>query len=78
MAPNDMKLDGMLKKLKTLYGRDERNALLSDIQDYLYEKRYSIPFAEVDTIYGVSDKLRNFVLPRTISHVNVKDWQVEE
>ena len=78
MAPNDMKLDGMLKKLKTLYGRDERKALLSDIQDYLYEKRYSIPFAEVDTIYGISDKLKNFVMPRSIDRVNVKDWQVEE
>lgn len=78
MAANDMVLDGMLKKLKTLYGREERDALLSDIQDYLYEKRYSIPFAEVDTIFGVSDKIKNFIMPTTIFRVNIKDWEVEE
>ena len=73
-----MKLDGMLKKLKTLYNREERKVLLGEIQDYLYEKRYSIPFAEADTIFGVSDKIKNFVMPTTIFRVNVKDWEVEE
>lgn len=78
LAPNDITLDGMLKKLKTLYEREDRKQLLNDIQDYLYEKRYSIPFAEVDTIFGVSDKVRNFVMPTTIFRVNVKDWEIEE
>ncbi|MDY4032055.1 MAG: ABC transporter substrate-binding protein [Pyramidobacter sp.] len=78
LAPNDMELDGMLKKLKTLYNREERKVLLGEIQDYLYEKRYSIPFAEADTIFGVSDKIKNFVMPTTIFRVNVKDWEVEE
>ena len=78
LAPNDVKLDGMLKKLKTLYDREERKVLLGEIQDYLYEKRYSIPFAEADTIFGVSDKIKNFVMPTTIFRVNVKDWEVEE
>lgn len=78
MAANDDKLDDMLQKLKTLYDHKERIALLTTIQDYLYEKRYSIPFAEADTIFGVSNKIKNFVMPTTIFRVNIPEWVVNE
>lgn len=57
LAPNDDYLDGMLQELKQLYDKDERAALLEKIQDYLYDLKYSMPFAETDSVYGVSDAL---------------------
>ena len=68
----------MLKELKTIYDKDERLALEEEIQDYLDEIRFSIPFAEVDTIYGVSDKIENYVYDRRIDRQNIVDWVVYE
>lgn len=78
LAPNDDHLDSMLKELKTIYDTDERLALEEEIQDYLDEIRFSIPFAEVDTIYGVSDKIENYVYDRRIDRQNIVDWVVYE
>ena len=78
LAPNDDHLDSMLKELKTLYDTDERTALEEEIQDYLDEIRFSIPFAEIDTIYGVSDKIENYVYDRRIDKQNIVDWVVYE
>lgn len=78
LAANDEKLEAMLQKLKTLYDKDARKTLLSEIQDYIYDIRYSIPFAEVDTIYGMSDKIQNFVMPSAIHRVNIPFWYIYE
>ena len=78
IACNDDHLDSMLKELKTIYDKDERLALEEEIQDYLDEIRFSIPFAEVDTIYGVSDKIENYVYDRRIDRQNIVDWVVYE
>lgn len=78
LAPNDEHLEAMLQELKTLYEQEDRDKLLAEIQDYIYEIRYSIPFAEVDTIIGVSDKVENYVFTPKIQFQNVKDWVVYE
>ncbi len=78
ISSNDDQLEEMLQNLKTIYDFDERKIALSDIQDYLYEKRYAIPFAEVDTIYGVSDKIENFKFTSRIAYQNIPEWVVYE
>ncbi len=59
---NDDWLDEQLALAKTLYDDSERAAKYQEIQDYLYEKRYTIPFAFAAAIYGVSDKVQNWEL----------------
>jgi|GEM_PF-357207 peptide/nickel transport system substrate-binding protein len=75
---NDMELDGMLQELRRTYDSAARAELLSKIQDYLFDKNYSIPFAEVDTVYGVSDSIENFGFTTSIDDLNIKEWQVRK
>lgn len=75
---NDDVLEEKLQKLKTLYDDADRKALLEDIQDYLFEKKYTLPFVEVDTIYGVSDKVENFEFNEAIALLDIASWQVEK
>ncbi|MDR1786615.1 MAG: ABC transporter substrate-binding protein, partial [Spirochaetaceae bacterium] len=57
---NDKKLDDMLHNAMTLYDADKRAAAYAEIQDYLYDQRWSVPLAFTDALYGVSDKVQNF------------------
>lgn len=59
---NNEELDRMLSEAMTLYDNDERAAYYGKIQDYLHDIRYSIPFAFTPNIFGVSDKVENFVV----------------
>lgn len=78
LAPNDDWLDDSLQKLKTLYDADERAALLEEIQDYLYNLKYSMPFAETDTVYGISDKLQGFEYRTQYSQEVFRNLYIEE
>ena len=78
ISSNDEHLEAMLQELKMTYDTEDRRELLSTIQDYIYEIRYSIPFAEVDTIYGVSDKIENYKFTPRISYQNITEWVVYE
>lgn len=78
LASNDDYLDGKLQELKQLYDKDERAALLEEIQDYLYDLKYSMPFAETDSVYGVSDKLQGFKFQAQYNRPNIAEWYVEE
>lgn len=78
LAPNDDWLDGKLQELKQLYGTEERAALLGEIQDYLYDLKYSMPFAETDSVYGVSDALQGFSFRAQYNRANIADWYIEE
>lgn len=73
LQPNDEWLAEQLALAKTLYDDDEREAKYQEIQDYLYEKRYTIPYAFCSAIYGVSDKVEGWQC-----HPNqlVKLWEV--
>jgi peptide/nickel transport system substrate-binding protein len=57
---NDNTLDDMLHRAMTLYDSSERAAAYGEIQDYLYDKRFSVPLVFNDAIYGVSDKVEGF------------------
>lgn len=76
LQPNDDVLDDMLQKLKKIYDEDEKNEYLQEIQQYIYDMRYSIPFAYVPNIYGVSDKLQNLQVSGTPYNLNIADWTV--
>lgn len=75
---NDDVLEKMLQDLKMEYDDSSRKVLLEKIQDYLFEKKYSIPFAETDTIYGISDKIHNFKFTNNIAELNIPEWVVGE
>lgn len=60
LQPNDDTLTKMLRDALAHYDPVKRAAAYGEIQDYLYDKRYSIPLAFVQVIYGVSDKVENF------------------
>lgn len=75
---NDDKLDNMLYTLQATYDLDERAQQISDLQDYIYNMRFTIPFAETDSIYGISDKIENFEFTYGISRLNVYDWVIYE
>lgn len=78
LQPNDDYLDSMLQKYKTVYDEKEQLELLDEIQQYIYDKRYSIPFAYVPQVYGVSDKLENVQISDTPYLMNFAEWKVRE
>ena len=57
---NNPEIDEMLATAKTIYDDTERAAYYGEIQQYLYDLRYTIPFACVPVVYGVSDKIEGF------------------
>jgi peptide/nickel transport system substrate-binding protein len=57
---NDDKLDKMLHDAMTIYDSAGRFAAYQEIQDYLFDMRYTVPLAFTDAIYGVSDKVKGF------------------
>lgn len=73
---NDDKLDEMLLDLQVTYGTEARAKKIADLQDYIYKIRYTIPFAETDTIYGVGDNIEGYKFTYQISNTNIKDWIV--
>ena len=40
---------------------EERKALLDEIQDHLYDVRYSMPLANTPMVYALSEKVEGFV-----------------
>ena len=77
----DFEEKAIVQRMVTFSEKARREGILAleeEIQDYLDEIRFSIPFAEVDTIYGVSDKIENYVYDRRIDRQNIVDWVVYE
>ncbi len=60
IASNDDKLDAMLSEAMTIYDNEKRAEAYEEIQEYLYEIRYTIPLAYTPVIFGVSDKVEGF------------------
>lgn len=57
---NDDTLDAMLAEAKTIYDDEERAAYYGEISDYLYDARWTVPFAVTPVIYGVSDNIEGY------------------
>lgn len=60
LQPNNDWLDAQLAEAKTILDGDKRNAFYGEIQDWLYDERYSVPLAYTAAIYGISDKVEGF------------------
>lgn len=78
LAPNDEHLEEMLQQLKQLYDTNERAALLEEIQDYLYDLKFSMPFAETDSVFGMRDTLQGFEFNAQYNRSNIAEWYIEE
>ncbi len=61
IQPNDDYIDSELARCKTLLDNDERAEAYGDLQEYLYEIRYTVPLLETPVVFGVSDSVEGFV-----------------
>ncbi len=64
---NDAKLDKMLDDLEQCYDMEKRKTLIKDTLQYIYDIRYTMPFAEVDTIFGIRDNIEGCKFSPSIS-----------
>ena len=60
IEPNDTGLDKKLAEAKTILDNKKRAAAYGAIQDYLYDIRYTVPFAFTPVIYALSDKVEGW------------------
>ncbi|HWP68552.1 MAG TPA: ABC transporter substrate-binding protein [Rectinemataceae bacterium] len=61
LEPNDPWIDKKLAAAKTILDSKKRAAAYGEIQDYLYDIRYTVPFAFTPVIYALSDKVNGWV-----------------
>ena len=61
IQPCDDYIDSELARCKTLLDADERADAYGDLQEYLYDIRYTVPLLETAVVFGVSDKVEGFV-----------------
>ncbi len=61
LQSNNADLDKKLAAAKTILDATKRKAAYGEIQDWLNDQRYTVPFAYTPSIYGVSDKVEGFV-----------------
>jgi ABC-type transport system substrate-binding protein len=60
LEPNDPWIDKKLAAAKTIYDSKKRAAAYAEIQDYLWDIRYTVPFAFTPVIYGLSDRVEGW------------------
>jgi peptide/nickel transport system substrate-binding protein len=60
IEPNDPWIDKKLAEAKTIYDSARRAAAYGEIQDYLYDIRYTVPFAFTPVIYALSDRVEGW------------------
>ena len=60
IEPNDPWLDKKLAEAKTILDSKKRAAAYGAIQDYLYDIRFTVPFAFTSVIYALSDKVEGW------------------
>jgi peptide/nickel transport system substrate-binding protein len=61
IQPNDPYIDSALNEFRQIYDDAKRKVVLDELQDYLWDIKYTIPLAHTKTIYGLSNKIGNFV-----------------
>ena len=67
---NDDYIDNGLVAFRQIYDDAKRQVVLDELQDYIWDIKYSIPVAHTNTIYGISANMEGFV-PHPI---NLVDW----
>lgn len=58
---NDPYIDSELARCKTILDTEERAKAYGDLQEYLYDIRFTVPMLETPVVFGVSDKVEGFV-----------------
>ena len=61
LEPNDPWLDKKLAAAKTIYDGKKRAVAYGEIQDYLYDVRYTVPLAFTPVIYALSNKVEGWL-----------------
>ena len=61
IEPNDAWIDKKLAAAKTIYDNKKRAVAYAEIQDYLHDLRFTVPFANTAVIYALSDKVQGWV-----------------
>lgn len=74
---DDEKLDAMLSEAMTIYDNDKRAEAYEEIQQYLYDIRYTVPLAYTPVIFGVSDKVEGFEID-PLQQIDLQDIVVYE
>ncbi len=62
IQPNDDYIDEMLGVIATSIDTEKRAQKLEELQDYLWEKRWTIPLAYTNVIYAASNNVRNWAI----------------
>jgi peptide/nickel transport system substrate-binding protein len=77
LEPNDPWIDAKLKAAKTYYDDKKRAAAYQEIQDYLYDARYTVPLAFTSVIYGLSNGVEGWTCDplQQVEMKNVKVYQ---
>jgi len=77
LEPNDKWIDDRLAAAKTFYDDRKRIAAYQEIQDYLYDARYTVPLAFTSVIYGLSDRVEGWKCEplQQVDMKNVKVYQ---
>ncbi len=60
IQPCDDHIDSELKRCKTILDPVERAKAYKDLQEYLYDIRYTVPLLETPVVFGVSEKIEGF------------------
>jgi peptide/nickel transport system substrate-binding protein len=60
IQPNDPYIDAQLAKVASLLNPDERKAALGELQDYLWNIRFTVPIAYTNVIYASSKNVENW------------------
>ena len=78
IAANDVYLDDLLQEIRRTLDPDRRRELLIYVQEYIWDMRWTIPFAQVDTIFGVHDGLSYMNFSPTPWRQNFREWVIYE
>ncbi|HWS29913.1 MAG TPA: ABC transporter substrate-binding protein [Clostridia bacterium] len=57
---NDQHIQDLLDAGSSTYDTDERAAIYQELQDYLYEKTYTVPVAYTKFAFGIQDSVQGF------------------
>ncbi|MFA9422118.1 MAG: ABC transporter substrate-binding protein [Sedimentibacter sp.] len=77
IQPNDTYIDEQLTKVASLVNPTERKAALSDLQEYIWNKHWTVPMAFTNVIYATTKNVENWEV-HPLSLTNISDVTVYE
>lgn len=77
LAPNDKYIDEQLVNVARTLDPDKRKETLSDLQDYLWNTRWTVPLAYTNVIYATSKNVENWEI-HPLNLTNISEISVYE